>query len=154
MPSPKTPAIVFLDNLRKVETRVSERRDLFFQPRRKVLPKTTGINEVWLHLPMLKLVSFNRDRLIHAALRLLRVGELMASPTSPRPSARSIDISPAESPPPSAPPIQCASTFPTDASPSKTPAPKPHTPNSPPETPAPAIPANNFATSAAPPDPP
>src|SRR5216683_340874 len=79
MPSPKTPAIVFLDNLRKVETRVSERRDPFFQPRRKVLPKTAGINEVWLHFPMLKLVSFNRDRLIHVALRLFCVGESMAS---------------------------------------------------------------------------
>src|SRR6266446_2188430 len=79
MPSPETPSVIFLDNLRKVETRVCERRDPFFQPRRKVLPKTGGINEVWLHFPMLKLVSFNRDRLIHVGLRLFCVGESMAS---------------------------------------------------------------------------
>src|SRR5713226_1392760 len=117
MPSPKTPAIVFLDNLRKVETRVSERRDLFFQPRRKVLPKTTGINKVRLHLPVLKLVRFNRDGLIHVALRLLRVGESMAFPISPLPSVQSTGISLAVFPPPTASPGRCASTSPPDASP-------------------------------------
>src|SRR5260370_16942834 len=93
MPSPETPAVIFLDNLRKIETRVCERRDPFFQPRRKVLPKTAGINEVWLHFPMLKLVSFNRDRLIHVALRLFCFAESMPSllPPQTSPSHRIAD---------------------------------------------------------------
>ena len=69
VPSPKAPAVVFLDYFRKPETGIYKRREMFFQPGRKILSKATGVNEVRHHLPMFKEVSFNCDAFIHSGIR-------------------------------------------------------------------------------------
>ena len=69
MPNPKTPAVVFLDNLRKVEAGVHERRELFFQPLREVLTKATGIDKAGLNFTVLEQISFNRYQLIQTITR-------------------------------------------------------------------------------------
>jgi hypothetical protein len=42
-------------------------RDFLLQPQRKVLAKTTGIDEVWLHFPEVEQFSLDCNQQIHSA---------------------------------------------------------------------------------------
>ena len=62
-PSPKAPAVVLLDRLRKFDATLWRAREFLLQPRRKILSEATRIDEVRLHFAVLKEISLDRDSL-------------------------------------------------------------------------------------------
>src|SRR5689334_13733404 len=64
---PEAPAIILLDGVEQFHAQIRLLRELFFQPSRKILTKTTGIDEMGFHLLVLKQVGFDCDWLIHRA---------------------------------------------------------------------------------------
>ena len=63
--SPEPPAVVLLSDFREGEASAGEGRHFVPQPGGKVLAEAAGIDKVWLHLPVLKDVSFNCNPVLH-----------------------------------------------------------------------------------------